>query len=61
MIPTLYEHLRLPRLARKMRRDWDRRAHEDALHYVNTGRHNWDEGEFFATGEQSVKNSSTPT
>lgn len=55
MISTLYERLQLPRLARKMRRDWDRRAHEDALHYVNTGREDWDEREFFATGEQSVK------
>ena len=51
----LYELLQLPRLARKMRRDWDRRAHEDALHYVNTARDDRDEGEFFATGERSVK------
>lgn len=55
MISTLYERLRLPRLARKMRRDWDLRAGEDALHYVNTGRDDWDESDFFATGEQNVK------
>lgn len=38
-----------------MRRDWDLRATEDALHYVNTGRDDWDESEFFATGEQNVQ------
>lgn len=45
----------MPRLARQMRRDWDLRAGEDALHYVNTERDDWDESEFFATGEQSVR------
>ena len=42
-------------LTRKMRKDWDRRARSDAMHYVNTAQEGWDEGEFFATGEQNVR------
>ena len=51
----LIQRLRLASLSRKMRDDWDRRAREDALHYVNTGRVSWDEDAFFATGEDNVR------
>ncbi len=51
----LIQRLRLASLARKMRSDWDRRAREDALHYVNTGQERWDEDAFFATGEANVQ------
>ena len=47
--------IRLARLSRKMRRDWDRRARRDALHFVNTGREHWDEDDFFSTGEENVR------
>ncbi len=42
-------------LSRKMRNDWDKRAQTDALYYVNTGQRDWTEEEFFATGEQNVR------
>ena len=42
-------------LTRKMRKDWDRRARADAMHFVNTARTGWDEGDFFATGEENVR------
>jgi len=38
----------------KMREDWDRRARENARYYVNTGKTNWTDEEFFASGEQLV-------
>lgn len=51
----ILQALRFGGLARAMRRDWDRRAREDALHFVNTGRRNWDERDFFATGADNVR------
>jgi SAM-dependent methyltransferase len=38
----------------KMREDWDRRARENARHYVNTANTQWTDQEFFASGEQTV-------
>src|SRR5215471_12579445 len=37
-----------------MREDWDRRARENARYYVATGREEWDDAEFFRSGEQTV-------
>ena len=37
-----------------MRREWDARARENARYYVATGRPDWTEEEFFASGEQAV-------
>jgi cyclopropane fatty-acyl-phospholipid synthase-like methyltransferase len=39
----------------KMRRDWDERARENARFYVNTERTDWTDQEFFASGEQTVR------
>lgn len=39
---------------RKMQRDWDARARENARFYVNTAREDWSDGEFFRSGEQTV-------
>ncbi len=39
----------------KMRRDWDERARENARHYVATGKTEWTDEEFFASGEQAIK------
>jgi len=39
----------------RMRRDWDRRAKENARHYVATGKTHWTDDEFFATGEQEIR------
>ena len=38
----------------RMRRDWDRRARENARFYVNTEREDWTDEDFFASGERSV-------
>src|SRR5689334_22942355 len=40
--------------AERMREDWDRRARENARYYVATGREQWDDAEFFRSGEQTV-------
>ncbi len=37
-----------------MRRDWDARARENALHYVENSREEWEEADFFATGETAI-------
>jgi methylase of polypeptide subunit release factors len=39
---------------RTMRNDWDRRARENARYYIATGRADWTDEEFFASGEQQV-------
>ena len=38
----------------KMRRDWDERAKENAKYYVATGKNDWSDDEFFASGERTV-------
>jgi len=38
-----------------MRRDWDRRARENAHYYVATGRQEWSEEEFYRSGELHVE------
>jgi len=39
-----------------MRRDWDRRALENARHYVATGQEEWSDADFFAAGEEELRN-----
>jgi ubiquinone/menaquinone biosynthesis C-methylase UbiE len=39
----------------KMRRDWDERARENARYYVATGKEEWTDEEFFASGEQAIR------
>jgi SAM-dependent methyltransferase len=39
----------------KMRDDWDRRAAENARHYVATARDTWTDDEFFQSGEETVR------
>jgi SAM-dependent methyltransferase len=45
----------LPEQLAKMRDDWDRRAAENALFYVNTASEQWSEEEFYASGEETVQ------
>jgi SAM-dependent methyltransferase len=45
---TLEEQLEL------MKRDWDRRARENARHFVNTRNVEWTDQDFFASGEQAI-------
>ena len=37
-----------------MRADWDRRAKENARHYVDNSREDWSDDEFFASGELAI-------
>jgi SAM-dependent methyltransferase len=45
----------ISRQLRRMRRDWDRRARENARHYVATGQKEWSDEEFFEGGEQELR------
>ena len=38
-----------------MRRDWNRRARENARHYVVTGQHQWTDEEFFQSGQITLE------
>jgi len=38
-----------------MRRDWDRRARENARHYVVTGQNAWSDEEFFRSGQVTLE------
>lgn len=40
---------------RNMRRDWERRAGENARHYVLTGQQNWTDEEFYQAGEVTMQ------
>jgi len=48
------DELQLDRQLEKMREDWDRRARENARHYVNTACTEWTDDEFFSSGETTV-------
>ena len=38
-----------------MRRDWERRARENARHFVATGKNQWSDEEFFESGELTMR------
>jgi len=40
---------------RRMRHDWDRRARENARHYVLTGQQSWSDDEFYQAGEVTMQ------
>lgn len=39
----------------KMREEWDQRARENARHYVATGKLDWSDEEYFASGRENVR------
>lgn len=39
-----------------MRLDWDRRASENARHFVATGRDDWTDAAFYESGEETIRN-----
>jgi SAM-dependent methyltransferase len=43
-----------PSLLERMRRDWDKRARENARYYISDGAH-WNENEFFESGRRNVE------
>ena len=45
----------ITRQLRKMRRDWDLRARENARHYVVTGQRQWSDQEFYESGEITMQ------
>lgn len=45
----------LPTQLQKIKEDWDRRARENARYYVATGKDNWSDEEFFASGRITVE------
>lgn len=45
---------------RVMREDWNKRARENAEHYVQNAHEKWDEREFFRSGEINVANEIMP-
>jgi 2-polyprenyl-3-methyl-5-hydroxy-6-metoxy-1,4-benzoquinol methylase len=47
--------LTLDEQLKKMARDWDERAKENARHYVATGKEQWTDEEFFHSGELAVE------
>ena len=47
--------LQITRQLLRMRRDWDRRARENARHYVVTGQHEWSDEEFFQSGQITLE------
>jgi ubiquinone/menaquinone biosynthesis C-methylase UbiE len=44
------------RVLRKMREDWDERARENAQYYIATSTKEWDDREFYRSGEINVAN-----
>lgn len=50
----MFRKIRLWWQRRRMRKDWDARARENARHYVATCQEKWSDTEFYASGEQAV-------
>jgi len=46
--------LTLDEQLQRMQSDWDRRARENARHFVDTSRTDWTDQDFFASGEQAI-------
>ena len=44
-----------PDIQQRMRRDWDARARENAFYYIASSRDDWTPAEFFASGQDSVR------
>ena len=46
---------RITRQMRRMRRDWDQRARENARYYVVTGQDQWSDEEFYESGQVTLE------
>jgi ubiquinone/menaquinone biosynthesis C-methylase UbiE len=46
--------MKLDEQLERMKHDWDRRARENARHFVDTSRKDWTDQTFFASGEQAI-------
>src|SRR5215467_10116917 len=47
--------LEITRHLSRMRRDWDKRALENARHYVVTGQNDWSDEEFYRSGQVTLQ------
>jgi SAM-dependent methyltransferase len=47
-------------ILQRMRADWDERARDNARHYIATGAKEWEDREFFRSGEINVANEVMP-
>ncbi len=47
--------MKRPRLIKKMERDWNRRARENARYYIATGRTDWTDEEFLESGRATIQ------
>ncbi|HTS31215.1 MAG TPA: methyltransferase domain-containing protein [Bryobacteraceae bacterium] len=50
-----FQRTPLEKQLEQMRADWDRRARANARHFILTGRDEWGDGDFFASGRETVK------
>ena len=48
------EQIDTGRLLRKMAREWDARARENARYYVSTASECWSDEQFFQSGEETA-------
>jgi SAM-dependent methyltransferase len=55
MLRSLFQIIGRRRFSRKMENDWDRRAKENAFHFIADGRIEWTEGDFYKSGEMTVQ------
>ena len=54
MLRRLLNRMTLEKQLEMMKRDWDHRARENARHFVATGRTDWTDETFFASGETAI-------
>src|SRR5712691_8410442 len=52
---SVADEITLRQQLEKMRRDWDDRARENALHYVDNSREEWTDDAFFAAGQDCIR------
>src|SRR6185437_15894287 len=53
--PASDSDLAHPEITNKMREEWDRRARENARHYVATARAEWNDDDYFESGRENVR------
>jgi SAM-dependent methyltransferase len=54
-LALMFKRLVFTPTIRLMKKDWDKRARENAMHYVNPVRAQWDEQEFFESGRRDTE------
>jgi SAM-dependent methyltransferase len=52
---AVQKHMALRQQLKTMRLDWDKRARENARHYVENSRQEWTDADFFANGRECIE------